>query len=99
MQRRRRRESSRPTLCVRMSRDAGDSGPELVRLLVHNAAKALIYAGHLPVDLVFLLSYVRLSDLEHLRSTAPVKSRFFQNRAGDCRFLDLDSRVPVDKNH
>jgi hypothetical protein len=28
--------------------------------------------------------------------SAPVKSRFLLNRAGDCRFLDLDCRILLD---
>src|ERR1700726_1775949 len=31
--------------------------------------------------------------------SAPVKSRFLLNRAGDCRFLDLDCRILLDKNN
>ena len=30
---------------------------------------------------------------------APVKSRFLPNRAGDCRFFDLNTRVLVGKNN
>jgi len=36
--------------------------------------------------------------LEQPRIAAPVKSRFFLNCAGDCRFLELDAGVLVGKN-
>jgi hypothetical protein len=46
-----------------------------------------------------LHSYSQKSGSRSIGSRTPVKSRILLNRAGDCRFLALSSRVLVNQNN